>query len=244
MKSPVLSPLLAIMAVAIPAVTADAPADDPEHQAELPVASVADRYSRLSDADYRSVADGLGVSVACIKAVVEIETGNCGQGFGPDSLPIINFDVNMFRKYAVRRGIKPAQYHGSHAVVFGKPDVRRYGSQQAAQYARLNAAMDIDSVAAMEGTFWGMFQIGGFNWRLCGCDSVQQFVERMSYSERAQLELFAAYVKARRLDRFLVRHDWAAFALRYNGPGFRKMNYDVRLAAAFRRHSNRQQAEK
>lgn len=230
-----------MIAVAMPVATADAPADDPERQAESPAACGADRYTRLSDADYQSVADSLGVSVACIKAVVEIETGNCGQGFGPDSMPIINFDVNMFRKYAGLRGIKPARYHESHPVVFGKPDVRRYGSLQAAQYARLNAAMDIDSVAAMEGTFWGMFQIGGFNWRLCGCDSVQQFVDRMSHSERAQLELFAAYVKARRLDRFLVRHDWAAFALRYNGPGFRKMNYDVRLAAAFRRYNNRQQ---
>lgn len=232
------------MAVAIPAALArhiSASDDASDRQAGAsavtPVADP-DRYSRLTDADYQSVADSLGVSVACIKAVVEIETGNKGQGFGPDSLPIINFDVSMFRKYAARRGIKPVRYHDSHAVVFNKPDVRSYGSMQAAQYARLRAAMSIDTVAALEGTFWGMFQIGGFNWRLCGCDSVQQFVERMAYSELAQLELFAAFVKSRRLDRFLARQDWAAFALRYNGPGFRKMNYDLRMAAAYRRYNN------
>ena len=40
------------------------------------------------------------------------------------------------------------------------------------------------------GTFWGMFQIGGFNYRQCGRETVDEFVRLMSYSELEQLELF------------------------------------------------------
>lgn len=206
--------------------------------AEVTPAADADRYTRLTLDDYSAVADELGISVACIRAVVEIETGNRGEGFGPDSLPLINFDATMFRKYARLRGIDPGKYRQSHPEVFAKPDVRRHGSLQKAQYARLHRAMEIDTVAALEGTFWGMFQIGGFNWQLCGCDSVQQFVQRMAYSEREQLELFAAFVRARKLDRWLVKRDWAAFALRYNGPGYHKLNYDTRMARAYRKYLN------
>ena len=32
---------------------------------------------------------------------------------------------------------------------------------------------------------------------------------------------------------FLVRRDWAGFALRYNGEGYRANQYDIRLANAY-----------
>lgn len=197
------------------------------------------RCLTLSDRDYEEVAAGLGISVACIRAVVDIETGSKCKGFGADSLPVINFDINMFRKYARARRIDLAPYRSKYPEVFAKPDVRRHGSLQRAQYARLNSAMAIDTVAALEGTFWGMFQIGGFNWKLCGCGSVEDFVARMALSEREQLELFAAFVRARKLDVYLRKRDWAGFALRYNGPGYKKHRYDTRMAQAYRRYKNK-----
>ncbi len=242
MKLPTLSLItLATAAVAsVPAVMALGRDREPQQtaapaQPDNAQATDSLRYTRLSETDYAEVAEELGISTACIKAVVEIETGNKGEGFGPDSLPLINFDLTMFRKYLRLRGKNPADYHMTHPEVFARLDIKRYGSRQAAQYARLRGAIEIDTVAALEGTFWGMFQIGGFNWKLCGCASVQQFVDRMGYSEREQLELFAAFIRARKLDRFLIRNDWAAFALRYNGPGFRNMRYDTRLEAAYRK---------
>jgi len=201
-------------------------------------AALAARYLRLTEEDYAAVAAKLGINTAAIKAVVDIETGQRHEGFTADCKPIINFDLSMFKRFASRRGIKLGQYRKSHAVVFSSPNVARYGSRQSAQYARLDAAMTIDSVAAIEGTFWGMFQIGGFNWKLCGCESIGQFVERMSHSEREQLELFAAFVKSRGLDKYLRAHNWSGFSLRYNGPGYKRMGYDVKMAAAYRRYLN------
>lgn len=195
------------------------------------------RYSTLTMADYADVADELGVSVACIRAVVDIEAGAKNKGFNPDNTPLINFDLTMFRQAARRQGINLDKYKASHPVVFAPLNVRKYGSRQDAQYARLNSAMSIDTVCAMESTFWGMFQIGGFNWRLCGCGSVREFVHRVSYSEREQLELFADFLKARNLVGYLKNKEWAKFSLRYNGPGYARRGYDQRMAAAYAKYS-------
>lgn len=193
------------------------------------------RYERLTESDYEEVAAGLGVEVAAIKSVVLIEAGPGLKGFYQPGMPIINFDLTMFRKYAGRHGVKLSAYRKSHAIVFSSPDVSRYGSRQAAQHARLASAMEIDSVSAIEGTFWGMFQIGGFNWRNCGCESIGEFVERMSLSEREQLDLFAAFITRCGMVKYLKARNWAAFALRYNGPSYKQRGYDAKMAAAYRR---------
>lgn len=214
-------------------------ADDAQAHVKMVVEAPNDsmRYLTLTADDYREVADELGISVAAIRAVVDIEAGPGGRGFNPDHTPIINFDLTMFRQAARRRGININRYKSSHAVVFNAPNRRKYGSQQAAQYARLHSAMQIDTIAALEGTFWGMFQIGGFNWKICGCGSVREFVHLMSYSEREQLELFAAFLRARNLVQYLQKKEWAKFSLRYNGPGYKKHGYDTRMAAAYAKYS-------
>ncbi len=214
---------------------------DGESQAHVKMVAVEPndsmRYLTLTADDYRDVADELKISVAAIRAVVDIEAGPGGRGFNPDHTPVINFDLTMFRQAARKRGININRFKSSHAVVFNAPDRRKYGSQQAAQYARLHSAMQIDTVAALEGTFWGMFQIGGFNWKICGCGSVREFIHLMSYSEREQLELFAAFLRARNLVPYLQKKEWAKFSLRYNGPGYKKHGYDTRMAAAYAKYS-------
>lgn len=194
-------------------------------------------YYRLTHSDYEEVARRLDIPVAAIRAVVEIEAGSGCEGFNANHTPIINFDLTMFRQTARRRGININDYRKSHPEVFTAPDRRKHGSTQAAQYARLDCAMTIDTVAALEGTFWGMFQIGGFNWKLCGCSSVREFVHLMSKSERNQLELFAKFLKSRNLDTYIRNREWSKFALRYNGPGYKKMRYDTRMASAFEKYS-------
>ena len=141
----------------------------------------------LRPCDYDEIASELGIEPAAIRAVVEIETGRLQKGFNADGSVIINFDLPVFRRAAARRGVDLTRYAGSAAV--NPVNIARYGSQQAAQHARLEAALAIDSVAAVESTFWGMFQIGGFNWKLCGTASREEFVERMTRSEYDQLSL-------------------------------------------------------
>ncbi len=214
------------------AISATEPADT-----IAPAKSDSLRYITLTPEDYREVAEELDIPVAAIRAVAEIEAGPKCEGFNADHTPVINFDLNMFKKAARSRGIDLTKYKSTHAVVFNALDKKKYGSIQAAQYARLHAAMEIDTVAALEGTFWGMFQIGGFNWKTCGCSSAQDFAEKMAYSENEQLKLFAAFISNRNLVGYIKKRQWAQFSLRYNGPGYKKRGYDTRMEAAYKKYS-------
>lgn len=194
------------------------------------------RNATLTEEDYREVAADLGVEVAAIKAVVDIEAGRTHQGFWTAGKPIINFDLSMFRQAARRHGVNLSKYSRSHSIVFSRPNSARYGGQQAAVQARLDAARSIHDTAGIEGTFWGMFQIGGFNWKICGCTSADDFVRRMSRSERDQLDLFAVFMRSTGLLKHLKAKDWSAFARGYNGNSYAARGYHTRLAAAYRRH--------
>lgn len=192
--------------------------------------------ARLTEKDYQEVAKSLGVETAAIKAVVDIEAGTAHQGFFAPGKPIVNFDLSMFKQHARKNGINLSRYSNSHAIVFSGPNAKRYGSVQAAQQERLRVARTIDNKTGIEGAFWGMFQIGGFNWKLCGCSNINEFVEKMSKSERSQLDLFAVFIKNLGLDKALRNKDWAAFSKVYNGPSYASRGYHTRMAQAYARH--------
>ena len=187
---------------------------------------------RLSETDFIEAAAQLGVEVATIKAVVLVEAGHSEKGFDEPGMPIINFDLSLFKKFSRAKGIKLSKFQKSHPAVFAPLNRKKYGGIQQAQYARLNSAMEIDSVIAYEATFWGMFQIGGFNWKKCGCSSVDEYVRLMSRSEHDQLELFVRFILSRKLEGYLQAKNWAGFALRYNGKQYAKRGYPQRLARA------------
>lgn len=191
---------------------------------------------RLTEQDYREVAKRLGVEVEAIKAVVDIEAGKAHNGFFEPGMPLINFDLTMFRRFAGKAGINLSKYIKSHASVFNRPNTRLHGSTQAAQHHRLKMARTIDNETAINGTFWGMFQIGGFNWKKCGAESITDFVEKMSRSERDQLELFANFLVNTGLDKPLRAKNWAAFARGYNGPSYARRGYHTRMASAYAAH--------
>ena len=190
-----------------------------------------DTILTLTEEDFREVALRLGVEVAAIKAVVEIEAGRTHEGFSAPGTPLINFDLTMFRRFATRRGVNLSKYSKSHSVVFSS----HRGSQIKAN-RRLEAAKSIHPHAAVEGTFWGMFQIGGFNWKKCGAESIDDFVDRMSRSERDQLEMFAEFITTTGLLKHLQAKNWASFARGYNGPSYARRAYHTRMASAYARH--------
>lgn len=195
-------------------------------------------YADLTEEDYAAVAEELGIEVAVIKAVVDIEAGKRHEGFWQPGKPLINFDLTMYRKFAPKHNVSLSKAQKRSPVIFARPDVKKYGSYQGGQYARYEAALEIDRESAMESVFWGMFQIGGFNWRKCGTDSIEEFVEIMSRSERDQLELFARFIQHNGMVEDLRAKRWLAFALKYNGPKARKRGYHTRLAAAYKKYSN------
>lgn len=199
-----------------------------ENQLLFPV----DTILPLTDKDFEEVAEALGVEVAAIKAVVDIEAGRTHEGFMAPGRPLINFDLTLFRRFASKRGVNVSKYSKSHPIVFTSSK-----GSQATAHRRLDAAKSININAAYEGTFWGMFQIGGFNWKRCGAESLNDFVDKMSRSERDQLDLFANFITNTGLVKHLQQKNWTAFARGYNGPSYARRNYHTRMASAYNRHT-------
>lgn len=195
-----------------------------------------DRYAKLTDADFEKVAAELQVETAAIKAVVSIEAGAAMKGFWAPGIPVINFDPTMYRKYASkatdRKGAK------GESVPAGLTGYAR------SEWTQLINARKNNAQGANMGTFWGMFQIGGFNYKICGCKSVDEFVKLMSYSELEQLELFATFLINTGYVKDLRSKSWATFARKYNGPSYARRGYHTKMANAYSKFKAQEQKNK
>ena len=188
-----------------------------------------ERYLHLTESDFRLVAEELNVEVAAIKAVVEIEAGKAMKGFWAPGIPVINFDRTMYLKYRSKANSK----EGASGEVVPE-GLSGYALKE---WTELINARKNNAQGANLGTFWGMFQIGGFNYKLCGCESVDEFVKRMAFSELEQLQLFALFITNTGMVESLRKKDWSAFARRYNGPSYAKRGYHTKMAKAYKKYS-------
>ena len=187
------------------------------------------RYEELTDKDFEKVAKELDVEVAAMKAVVVIEAGKAMKGFCAPGVPIVNFDRVMYNKYKSKAKNKAGDKN--------QKVPKGLTGHALKEWTELVDARKQNYEGANMGTFWGMFQIGGFNYKLCGCQSVDEFVKRMAYSELEQLQLFALFITNTGMLDSLRQKNWAAFARKYNGPSYAKRGYHTKMAKAYARYS-------
>jgi hypothetical protein len=180
----------------------------------------------LSEADYQNAAVSLGVEVAVIKAVSEVESR--GHGFDAKGRPKILFEAHWFHKFT--NGEFDSEYpHLSQPTwALGK----KYYSLD--QWQRMNEAMALALEEAWKSASWGKFQVMGFNHS--GWTKVRDFVFAMFESEAQHLKSFLAYCRDSGLVSYLKKKEWAAFARGYNGEGYAANQYDVKLKAAYEKY--------
>lgn len=181
----------------------------------------------LADADLAQAARALGVGVAKVRAVVEVESR--GRGFGDLGRPIILFEPHVFHRLTGGR-FSEAWPEISYPTWGTLP----YPSSQKTRYAQLAQAMGLDPAAALKSASWGLFQLMGYNFKPCAFGDVEAFVRAMVAGEGAQLAAFTAFVAGQPAMLNALRlGDWAGFARAYNGPGYAQHGYDQRLKVAF-----------
>ncbi|MFV0362186.1 MAG: N-acetylmuramidase domain-containing protein [Suipraeoptans sp.] len=182
--------------------------------------------------DFGEAAKVLNVEEAAIRAVHQVESGG-RNGFLPDGRPIILFEGHIFWGQLRKFGIDPDKYvRGNEDILYPKW-TKAFYKGGAAEHDRLKRAMDIDWQAALSSASWGMFQIMGFNYKLCGYSSVEEYVAAMESSQHSQFMAFVSFLQNTGMDTPLRKLDWAAFARQYNGPGYAQNNYDKKLAEAY-----------
>lgn len=187
---------------------------------------------RLNEDDFARAAQTLGVDVATVKAVQQVESGR-GGGFLDAKHPTILFEGHIFWRELTKEGITPNDITtGNEDIIYPKWTKLHYKGGMG-EYTRLQKAIKIHRDAAWRSASWGLFQIMGFNHKACGCDTVKSFIEKMHISEGAQLDLFVSFIQNNRLDMPLREKNWAEFARRYNGPAYAENSYDEKLAKSY-----------
>lgn len=195
-----------------------------------PAAPAPPRSRELVAGDFVDAAALLGCDVPAIRAAAQVESS--GRGFAADGRPIILFEPHVFSRLT---GHRFDSTHGG--VSYAKWGAKPYPATQKDRWDQLLYAARIDHAAAYQAASWGLFQIMGFNFQICGFASIDAFVAAMETDEREHLLAFVEYVRGNRLDDELREHRWADFAARYNGPGYKTNAYDVKLAAAHQQWS-------
>lgn len=187
----------------------------------------------LDDRIIAQLARQHGVEPAAVKAIAIVESA--GEGFLPDGRCKILFEGHIFWRQLVIAGLNPKCYTATNRdILYEVWDKSKY-TDGCGEYVRLEKAMRIHRAAALKSASYGYFQIMGFNHRLCGQNTIDAFVADMNSSGELQLKSLLNYLESRSMLTYLERKDWAAFAIRYNGPGYAKNKYDKRLQQAYDR---------
>lgn len=190
---------------------------------------------KLTDADFANAAGLLGVETAAVRAVLEVETGNKG-GFLAPGKPTILFEGHVFWRRLSERGLNPTNYQKGNEDILYPKWTKAYYKGGMGEYERLERARVIHREAADSSASWGLAQIMGFNYGVCGCTNVDEFVRLMSESEGRQLELFVRFIQGNKWDRYLKELDWKEFARHYNGPAYEQNQYDKKLATTYAKY--------
>lgn len=189
----------------------------------------------LTELDYIECAQLLGVDVAIIKAIKDVESGNIG-GFFKSGYPTILFEGHVFWNELKKRNKNPELFvKGNEDILYPKWTKKYYLSEEG-EVSRLNKAMKIDKIAALSSASWGMFQIMGFNYKSCNCHDIDEFVAKMKSSYKEQLKLFVYFIINNDLAKYLRNKDWTGFARKYNGPAYEQNQYDKKLENAYKKH--------
>ncbi|WOE40040.1 N-acetylmuramidase family protein [Acinetobacter chinensis] len=186
----------------------------------------------LTEDQIQLQAKALGIEVAALKAVIEVECK--GSGFNVDGTPVILFERHVMRQ----RLIANNQLKTVDEMSIKRPDLCNktaggYGLYSA-QHGRLNAAAQYHRTSALESASWGLGQVMGYHWVALGYLSLQTFINAMYRDEASQLDAMCRYIKVNNLINALKSKDWKSFARGYNGIAYAKNSYDVKLANAYK----------
>jgi hypothetical protein len=177
---------------------------------------------------------------AAIQAFAKVESGPEGAFLASSGQvePTILFERHKFHgetggRYA---NVRVPGVSESWAIISSPvPSYRdkSYGPMSK-QHLRLQTAVAHNRDAALRSASWGLFQIMGFNHKLCGYDTLQAFVTAMYRDVDDHLRAFVMFIlKNDRLVAALRAQDWATAALLYNGEDYKVNRYDEKMAQNF-----------
>ena len=189
----------------------------------------------LTNEQIKDLANKHGIEYAGLKAVVEVEAS--GKGFIGD-VPKILYEPHIMYRLLTKKNyitIRNNLMKAHPNLCYPRWGTYKYGAESI-QHSRLEIASQFDRDTALESCSWGLGQVMGFHWKSLGYESLQAFINDMYESEAKQLEAMIRFIKVNGLLLALKNKDWVKFARGYNGSGYAKNKYHIKLANAYAKY--------
>lgn len=194
-------------------------------------------YKPLEDIDYVTLAREYGLDEAHVRAVVEVESA--GKGSHSSGAVVALYEPHVAYRNTSGK-TRDALVRNKLAYADWRP-----GTYPKSSYPRIDKCVDV--VASVRGdeeagvtiaalaSSWGLGQMLGENYRLCGYSSAGEMVRDFAKGEKNQLRGMLEFIKNAGILDDLREGNWNVFARRYNGPRYATHNYHGRLKAAYNR---------
>lgn len=186
----------------------------------------------LTNADFKNAADRLSVDIAILKALATVESGS--SAFSGDGRAVIRFESHHFHRLTKGKFVDAKDKYNSPISTVSW--VKSLGNvNQTRQWDRFNTAAALDRSAAIQSTSFGMFQVMGFNFSMCGYKTPEDFFNDVNGSTAGQLNSFVGFLSGSGIVPALRRLDFREIALRYNGRKYEENNYHIKIEQAYKR---------
>lgn len=180
-----------------------------------------------------TVANSIGVPIAALLAVMEVESnGNPGTIINGKLEPTIRYEGHYFDKLC-NPGIRDAARKAG--VSSPKAGSVKNPSHQVDVWALVKKAATFDREAAYESCSYGVGQVMGAHYKALGYPSIDAFLAKAREGLGGQVEIMGAFIRTNGLSKHLINLDWSSFARAYNGPDYLSNKYDTKLADAYAR---------
>ncbi len=183
---------------------------------------------RLTNDNIKEVAFELGIEPCALMAVKNACFGK-NPGFYDDNKPVIRFEGHIFWNELKRVGIDPGKIASKHPTILYSKWTKNFYQPGGKEYTRLEEAMTIHKEAAQKSTLWGFTELLGKDYKMYGCSTFEEFLEKVKESELTQLKLFGRYLQNRHWVHHLQSLNWKEFARQFCGPGYAQTQFDKRL---------------
>lgn len=179
----------------------------------------------VTAAEIKAFAKRMGITEKQMRAIATVESG--GAGFDDRGRPKILFERHVFHRQTSGRH-SPQPWSSGAAGGYGEDS-----------WAKLTAAASVNPVAAFASTSWGKFQIMGFHAISMRYENPLDLAYSTVLSEAAHYEALCRFILTNSLDDEARRlsanpEDCRPFARGYNGTGYERNDYHVKLARAMR----------
>lgn len=190
----------------------------------------------ITDKQIQEIALKSGLTFKQLKTVILVES--TGSGFQNNKL-LIQFEPHVFhRQLATKKIVSALKFLGGtlYRVIVANKTIENKVDIQSKEYEAFEKAISINEDAAYMATSFGMGQIMGFNYKLCGYKSAKEMALDFEKGEYQQVEAMIQFIKANsKMFNALKASDWAGFAYYYNGVSYKKFSYDTKLADAYKK---------